>query len=263
MKKIKEFFYKFKSIFYKSVLCTAMAIVMLLTTSNGLEIFESKKETEEEIEPKDNIVAMETREYKNELFIKEHNYEPIILTKDNNEQEEVIEEPVIEEVVELTNEEKIQSILVEYELTKDQFDIIVAVVLGEAKALCYEDAYAVINTIFNRTNSYKWSSYIDSIMGSGTGTNLYYQVICPGQFEVYYADLYQKHLGVTDVPGYQAVIDFLYDKNLMHDYLSFYSAEGSKDGKEQFVDGGNIYYNVMPREDKMFEDTLVRTRELG
>lgn len=149
----------------------------------------------------------------------------------------------------LTNDAKIGIILEQYNLTKEQFDIITAIVLAESKANSYEDAYCVINTIFNRTNSEKWSSWVSNIFGNGLGNNLYYQVICPSQFVVYDSGIYLNYMNASGLPGYQAVIDFLYTKEKKHNYLSFV-ANGSDDSdKVQLVENGNLYYNELTEED--------------
>ena len=53
----------------------------------------------------------------------------------------------------ITKEDKIKYILEKYNLTNEQFKILSAIVLSEAQANSYDDAYAVINTIYNRIHS--------------------------------------------------------------------------------------------------------------
>ncbi len=123
-----------------------------------------------------------------------------------------------------TNDEKIAWILEHYNLTMDQFKVVVGVTLAEAQGKSYEDAYAVINTIYNRTICSRWVNSVEKYQGQGLGTSLYNQVIQPGQFSVYfYGDRpYRYYLNVTpeEEPGMQAVIDFLYG-NFVYDYDNY------------------------------------------
>lgn len=158
--------------------------------------------------------------------------------------------------VELSNLDKINIILSKYHLTRNQFDVLAAIVLAEAKANSYEDAYCVINTIYNRTISATWRSYVDSIFGENCGENLYYQATCSGQFVVYESNIYQSFLNVTDLDGYQAVIDFLFTENLKHNFLSFVANGSNSSGCFQFVSNGNLYYNELSGDDKISQQKI-------
>ncbi len=112
-----------------------------------------------------------------------------------------------------TNEEKIETICERYQLTREEFTTIVAVVIAESQGNSYEDAYAVINTIFNRSISAPWIYDVERLQGEGTGTSMYHQVTQYHQFDVYWlTGSYTEYLGATpeEYPGMQAVIDFLY-----------------------------------------------------
>ena len=162
--------------------------------------------------------------------------------------EEQKEEVVVEEETPVYS--SVDYILDKYNLTSDEFNVLCAVVMGEAKENDYRDAYAVINTIYNRTKSNTWINYVANIMGCD-GTNLFNQVVCTGQFEAYYNGRYQKFLGVKDTQAYNAIIDFLVSEEIMHEYLSFVAAYGESAGKEQFVSDGNRYYDFLYEEDKI------------
>lgn len=155
------------------------------------------------------------------------------------------------EEVELTNEEKLTIILAMYGITETQFNEIVATVIGEAAADSYEDAYAVINTLYNRLRSMKWHYSIDKYRYEGAGYNIYYQLIQTGQFEIYYTGAYKLYLNedIYYTPGYQACIDMLFSQEIMHNYLSFTSKNGKREGKEQFVTDGNLYYSSLKEAD--------------
>lgn len=156
-------------------------------------------------------------------------------------------------VVEKTDVEKILEM---YNLTEEEFDVICAIAMTEAKTDSYEDTYAVINTIYNRTISKTWIDWISDVHGKDVGRSLYYQAITPGQFVVYENGRYKMNLGVRDGESYQAVIDFLLTKELKHDYLSFKSSDTDLRVYEQFVVGGNKYHNSMPEEDRVIDDEI-------
>lgn len=166
------------------------------------------------------------------------------------EKEMALDEDKKDEIKEEKTYSSVDYILDKYNLTSDEFNVLCAVVMGEAKENDYRDAYAVINTIYNRTKSNTWINYVANIMGCD-GTSLFNQVVCTGQFEAYYNGRYQKFLGVKDTQAYKAIIDFLVSEEIMHEYLSFVAAYGESYGKEQFVSDGNRYYNLLIDEDKI------------
>lgn len=151
----------------------------------------------------------------------------------------------------ITKEDKIKSILEKYDLTNEQFKTLSAIVLTEAEANSYEDAYAVINTIYNRTHSKNWVKSVSNRYGSGKGTNLYYQAIAPNQFVVYEHGSYKKNLNNTKSVGYDAIIDFLYTEEVMHNYLSFRAHNIKAKNSEAFSEKGNNYFNILTESNKI------------
>ena len=143
----------------------------------------------------------------------------------------------------IPKEEKIKSILEKYNLTEKQFQVLCAIVLTEAENNSYEDAYAVINTIYNRTHSKNWVKSVNNRYGANKGKNLYYQAIAPNQFVVYEHGTYKKNLNNTNSLGYDAIIDFLYTEEVMHDYLSFRAHNVKVKNSESFSKKGNNYFN--------------------
>ena len=143
----------------------------------------------------------------------------------------------------ITNEEKIKTILDKYNLSNKQFSVLAAIVLSEAQTNSYEDAYAVINTIYNRTHSKNWVKSINNKFGKGKGNSLYYQAIAPRQFVVYEHGTYKKNLNNTKSVGYDAIIDFLFTEETIHDYLSFRSHNTKIKNSEKFSVKGNNYFN--------------------
>ena len=152
--------------------------------------------------------------------------------------------------ISLTTEDKLNIILDKYNLTKEQFNVLKAIVLSEADN-CYDDAYAVINTIYNRAHSKNWVRSVNNRFGSGKGSNLYYQAIAPGQFTVYSSGSYKKYLNNTSREGYKAIIDFLYTEDIMHNYLSFRSHSIKIKGSVAFSTKGNNYFNVLKEENRI------------
>jgi len=151
----------------------------------------------------------------------------------------------------ITNQEKIDYILNKYNLTEYQFQVLCGVVLSEAEANSYEDAYAVINTVYNRTKSKSWVKYINNKYGKDKGYNMYYQVIAPNQFTVYQSGRYKKNMNNTKSVGYGAIIDFLYTEEVMHNYLSFRSHSIKRKNSEAFSSRGNNYFNVLNDENRI------------
>ena len=143
-------------------------------------------------------------------------------------------------------EEKVEIILDKYNLTREELDVCSAIACAEANGdgTNYEEAVNVICTAYNRTISSAWVSSL--------GDSLYDQMTAPSQFVVYENGNYLNYLGRTDLPGYQAVIDFLsnYCEVEAHDYLSFRSNHSNINGVE-LVPGGNLYFNELDAEERL------------
>jgi len=155
----------------------------------------------------------------------------------------------VEESIEKTDEQKIADILVEYGLTYEEFRVTAAIACAEAK-WSYKDAYWVINAMDNRCQSKKWSTEF--------GTSIYKQAIAKntqGQFQfAAYADgRYREFLDAIDTPMYQAVIDFLTTREVVHQYLQFRSWEWDFNGRfnEPSEPGGNRYFQSLKPEDRL------------
>lgn len=154
---------------------------------------------------------------------------------------------VKEEDIALTQEEKIEKILRKFNLTEEELNVCCAIAIAEAcgEGTNYEEATHVINTAYNRIISARWVASL--------GDNLYEQMTAPDQFVVYQNGIYTKYLGRTDLPGYQAVIDFLSNTSEVevHDYLSFRSNDSEVKDSTQLVVGGNKYFNLLTEEDRL------------
>ena len=128
-----------------------------------------------------------------------------------------------------------------YELTPDEFNVVVAVVAGEFDKN-YDDALAVVSVILNRCDSPKWNSW--------AGSSPYMQVIRKGQFEVYFAGYYLAYMPGGSQYGSnkyniakQALIDGL-NGIRNNNYLGFRAWFVTGYSDKYIVDGGNRYgYN--------------------
>lgn len=143
-----------------------------------------------------------------------------------------------------------REVLKSYKLTETEFQTVAAIVASEAKNNSYDDAYAVINTIYNRTKSKRWVRHVSNLYGSGKGTSLYYQVIAPNQFTVYSSGSYKKYLNNLPKEVNEAVIKLLYTEDTVHNYLSFKSSS-YKGAAVQLVSGGNKYHSELKDSDKL------------
>lgn len=150
-----------------------------------------------------------------------------------------------------SKEEKRVAILEKYGLSEQEFKVLCAIVLSEAESNSYEDAYAVINTIYNRTHSKNWVRSMNNRYGKDKGLSLYYQAIAPNQFVVYEHGTYKKHLNNTSSVGYEAIIDFLYTENVIHDYLSFRAHNIKVKNSVAFSEKGNNYFNKILDENRI------------
>lgn len=128
-----------------------------------------------------------------------------------------------------------------YDLTDDEFNVVVAVVAGEFDKTI-DDALGVMSVILNRCDSPKWSNW--------AGSNPYSQVVMAGQFEVYFAGMYKSYM-----PGgkyyekskyniaKQAVLDGL-NGIRNNEYLGFRASWVTGYSDKYIVAGGNRYgYN--------------------
>ena len=199
-------------------------------------------ETDENIIINEDIISGPIEVNKDDIIVK-----PVDLIK-----EEVIEP------AKLSVDNKIEIILENYNLTMEEFDVLCAIVMTEAKANSYEDAYAVINTMYNRITNKVWVDYISDVWGRDVGRSLYYQAITTGQFVVYENGMYLRNIGVREGDSFQAILDFLLTKDIKHNYLSFKSSDTNLETYEQFVIGGNKYHDPMMEEDRIIEEETAR-----
>ena len=129
----------------------------------------------------------------------------------------------------------------QYELNDYEFDVVVAVVAGEFDKNL-DDALGVVSVILNRCDSSIWSKWF--------GTSPYSQVVAKGQFEVYFAGIYNRYMPGGANYGdskyeiaRQALLDGLSGiRN--NDYLGFRAWWLSGYSDKYIVTGGNRYgYN--------------------
>ena len=125
-----------------------------------------------------------------------------------------------------------------YDLSEDEFNVVVAVVAGEFGS-DLNDALGVVSVILNRCDSSTWVNW--------AGNTPYKQVIKGGQFEVYFKGYYKSYMpggknygGSKYQVAKQAVIDgFNGIRN--NDYLGFRSWYSTGYSDKYVVSGGNRY----------------------
>jgi len=157
----------------------------------------------------------------------------------------------------IPNEEKLKVVLEKFQLSKEEFNVYAATVCGEAKKVlwngkdepCYVDSTGVATNILGRTNSHKWA-YEE---------NVYDQVSRPGQYVVYYENIYQKYMEIEN-SGYQAALDVLYHEILCKEiglplmkpqvWLNFLpNGETRKSSFIQIVPNGNEFSHPQSKKD--------------
>lgn len=159
------------------------------------------------------------------------------------------------EAMPVTYERKIKNILEYFGLSRDEFNVVVATIIGEAAADSYVDAYNVANVIYNRTISNRWNANVSN------GGSLFGQVTRPGQFSVYLKNTYKKYLGYGEGSlSWCGAVDFFYEASIgeiisPNYYLQFRASNFNKG--TQLVPRGNKYFDVMNADDK-----IVRSRTL-
>ncbi len=166
--------------------------------------------------------------------------------KQESDEEEIVSTPLVSvDASKYNNREemgfKVTEGNKEYNLSGNEFDVVVAVVAGEFDKN-KDDALAVVSVILNRCDSPKWSKW--------AGNSPYKQVTRAGQFEVYFAGYYQAYMpGGSKYGGEkyriakQAVIDGL-NGIRNNSYLGFRAWHVSSYSDKYMVDGGNRYgYN--------------------
>lgn len=248
-----------KSKFSKKIrLCLVLAIITVNLATIATQSLSDDKITEFEINNQSYGASQELIDDQYDLETTESFASEVYYSENKGEQAKTIIPKVTNEGIEestpkeLTTEEKVQNILEAYNLTQEQFEIVCAIVTAEAKPGSYEDAYCVINTMYNRINSKTWVSYINSLSSvENAGNNIYYQATFPSQFVVYEEGRYKEFLGMTDTVGYLATIDMLTSRETVHDYLSFRAAYVDLDDCNQIVEDGNKYFNILEDDDRI------------
>jgi len=184
----------------------------------------------------------------------------LVIVQDNEETE-----------VEITNEQRINWILERFNITTEQWRIIVAIITAEAAPNSYQDAFHVANTLYNRTISERWSNcpqitrdFRNEKGIEFDGNNIFHHAIAPGQFYVYAGNgRYQEFLDRTDLPQFQAAIDFFFYIDIngpTHNYLQFRSYDSNPRNHTLLTNGGNRFFDILTDEDRLDIDQQTRGR---
>lgn len=173
--------------------------------------------------------------------------EEVLELEEKNDEEEIIEStPLVSvDASKYTGNESMGFAVTEgnkeYNLTDDEFNVVVAVVAGEF-GNNLNDALGVVSVILNRCDSDIWAKW--------AGTSPYSQVTKAGQFEVYFKGYYLSYMPNGSQYGSskyeiakQAVIDGL-NGIRNNEYLGFRSWYSTNYSDKYIISGGNRYgYN--------------------
>lgn len=152
-------------------------------------------------------------------------------------------------------EKAIDYICEHYNITLEQFKVVCAIVMAEGNpdvTYQYKENYAVTSILYNRIHSISSINFVDAF-NYYDGHNIFYQAICPNQFEVYQNGNYLNFFGVLSGDGFRGIIDMLISEKPMHNYLE-YRFSGSDVLGETFTPGGNIYFHVLTESDRYVEE---------
>ena len=210
-----------------------------IATSVSL-LFETEEEVDiEEIEDKIEDLTLEELPSIDKI-------EEEVEKKEEEKKEEIITTPLVSvDASKYTSNEPMGFKVTEgnktYSLSDYEFDVVVAVVSGEFDKNL-DDALAVVSVILNRCDSDKWRRW--------AGDSPYKQVIKAGQFEVYFAGMYEKYMPGGSAYGgekyniaRQAVLDGL-NGIRNNKYLGFRAWWITSYSDKYIVYGGNRYaYN--------------------
>ncbi len=141
----------------------------------------------------------------------------------------------IKELFDMLVQEKLDYVLTKYNLSFEQFEIVVKTLLGEGGEYDYDECYKLANSVDNRIHSSKWVNSVSKWFNDGDGYSLYYQIICPGQYAVYLDGIYKKYGDVFDYIGTFGIMDYLFKREPVTDDMSFYMGKN----------GGNVYHDPL------------------
>lgn len=152
-------------------------------------------------------------------------------------------------------EKAISYICERYNITLEQFKVICAIIMAEGNpdvTYQYKENYAITNILYNRIHSISSINFVDAF-NYYDGRNIFYQAICPNQFEVYQNGNYLEYFGILSGDGFRGIIDMLISERSMHNYLEYRFANSNVSG-ESFTPGGNIYFHTLTKTDKYIEE---------
>ena len=157
-------------------------------------------------------------------------------------------------------EKAINYICEHYNITFEQFKVVCAIIMAEGNpdvTYQYKESYAITSILYNRIHSISAINFVNAY-DYYDGHNIFYQAICPYQFEVYQNGNYLKFFGVLSGDAFRGIIDMLISERPMHNYLSYRFADSNVLG-ESFTPGGNIYFQVLSEADR-YEKKSLQTR---
>ncbi len=178
---------------------------------------------------------------------------------------------------EVTIEDMIDYTLIKFDLTREEYDILVAGIISEGKggkedADRINEALNVASALYNRCKDSRWCDYVRNIMGIKGKVGLFEHFTAKSQFDVWTYGTYTKNINCTSGPLYESIVKFLYyvdniDKDRQssiygkprHNYCSFCTSTLDRRSHNPviLVKGGNQYYDpIRPEENIPLEDTF-------
>ncbi len=186
------------------------------------------------------------------------------------------EEKVVTEKKEETIPEMIDYILRKFDLTREEFDIIIAGCItegmpGEENEDRINEGLNVASVLYNRCKNERWINYVRQVTGIKGNIGLFENYVAKGQFSTYDSGFYLRAIDQKSGPLYEALVKFFYyvdnidpdrqnpDYEVRHNYCSFWAHYlGRKDGVQLVSPGGNDFFDpTLPEEAVPFSETFI------
>lgn len=170
---------------------------------------------------------------------------------------EPMDEPILEK--ELTLDDMIKITEYRYGVSHYEFLYTAAVCLLEAGENQYDGCYDVASVFLNRITCQSTIDFVNTHYAPNSGTNIYAQARCPGQFTVSKAKIAELvNSDMTVYTGFEAVVKCFYTGIPYHNYYRFV-APHLRYNQEcvQLHPNGDYFFAEVPESDRLrLEDVL-------